>query len=69
MGESIQRRAFGQAGGGGNAVFWKNRDDVSFGRYGPVLVARNLKQLNDSLGALEIQMTPEWRAEISALVP
>jgi aryl-alcohol dehydrogenase-like predicted oxidoreductase len=33
----------------------------------PVMGARNLDQLNDSLGALEIQMTPEWRAEISAL--
>ena len=33
----------------------------------PVMGARNLEQLNASLGALEIQMTPEWRAEISAL--
>jgi aryl-alcohol dehydrogenase-like predicted oxidoreductase len=33
----------------------------------PVLGARNVEQLNDLLGALEIQMTPEWRAEISAL--
>ena len=33
----------------------------------PVMGARNLDQLNDLLGALDIQMTPEWRAEISAL--
>jgi len=33
----------------------------------PVLGARNVDQVNDLLGALEIQMTPEWRAEISAL--
>lgn len=33
----------------------------------PVLGARNVEQLNNLLGALEIQMTPEWRAEISAL--
>ena len=32
-----------------------------------VMGARNLDQLNDLLGALEIRMTPEWRAEISAL--
>jgi hypothetical protein len=29
--------------------------------------ARNLEQLNDLLGALDIQMTPGWRAEISSL--
>jgi aryl-alcohol dehydrogenase-like predicted oxidoreductase len=33
----------------------------------PILGARNLEQLNESLGALDIKMTPEWRAEISAL--
>jgi aryl-alcohol dehydrogenase-like predicted oxidoreductase len=33
----------------------------------PVMGARNLDQLNDLLGALDIQMTPEWRAEISSL--
>ena len=33
----------------------------------PVMGARNLEQLNDLLGALDIQMTPEWRAEISSL--
>lgn len=33
----------------------------------PVMGARNLDQLNVLLGALEIRMTPEWRAEISAL--
>ncbi len=32
----------------------------------PLLGARNLEQLEDSLGALKIQMTPEWRAKISA---
>jgi aryl-alcohol dehydrogenase-like predicted oxidoreductase len=35
----------------------------------PIIGARNLAQLNDSLGALEIAMTPELRAEISALSP
>ncbi len=33
----------------------------------PIIGARNLKQLEDSLAALDINMTPEWRAEISAL--
>jgi aryl-alcohol dehydrogenase-like predicted oxidoreductase len=33
----------------------------------PVMGARNLDQLKDLLGAVDIQMTPEWRAEISAL--
>jgi aryl-alcohol dehydrogenase-like predicted oxidoreductase len=33
----------------------------------PVMGARNPEQLNDLLGALDIQMTPEWRAEISSL--
>ena len=35
----------------------------------PILGARNLEQLNDSLAALDIKMTPELRAEISALSP
>ena len=33
----------------------------------PIIGARNEEQLGESLGALEIDMTPEWRAEISAL--
>jgi aryl-alcohol dehydrogenase-like predicted oxidoreductase len=33
----------------------------------PIIGARNVGQLEASLGALDIQMTPEWRAEISAL--
>jgi aryl-alcohol dehydrogenase-like predicted oxidoreductase len=33
----------------------------------PILGARNLEQLQDSLAALDVHMTPEWRAEISAL--
>ena len=35
----------------------------------PIIGARNLQQLEGSLGALDIKMTPEWRAEISALSP
>ena len=35
----------------------------------PIIGARNLAQLEDSLGALKIAMTPELRAEISALSP
>ena len=35
----------------------------------PIIGARNLQQLEGSLAALEIKMTPEWRAEISALSP
>jgi aryl-alcohol dehydrogenase-like predicted oxidoreductase len=35
----------------------------------PIIGARNLEQLEQSLGALDIEMTPEWRAEISALSP
>jgi len=35
----------------------------------PILGARNLAQLEDSLKALEIPMTPELRSEISALSP
>jgi aryl-alcohol dehydrogenase-like predicted oxidoreductase len=33
----------------------------------PIIGARNLEQLEPSLAALEVAMTPEWRAEISAL--
>jgi len=33
----------------------------------PIIGARNLEQLEASLAALEVPMTPEWRAEISAL--
>jgi len=33
----------------------------------PIIGARNLEQLEGSLGALEIEMTPEWRKEISSL--
>jgi aryl-alcohol dehydrogenase-like predicted oxidoreductase len=33
----------------------------------PIVGARNLEQLNGSLSALEIPMTPELRAEVSAL--
>jgi aryl-alcohol dehydrogenase-like predicted oxidoreductase len=33
----------------------------------PIIGARNLKQLEDSLAAAELNMTPEWRSEISAL--
>jgi aryl-alcohol dehydrogenase-like predicted oxidoreductase len=35
----------------------------------PIIGARNVEQLEASLGALEIAMTPEWRAEIAALSP
>jgi aryl-alcohol dehydrogenase-like predicted oxidoreductase len=35
----------------------------------PIIGARNTEQLEGSLGALDIEMTPEWRAEISALSP
>jgi aryl-alcohol dehydrogenase-like predicted oxidoreductase len=35
----------------------------------PIIGARNLPQLEDSLQSLNIQMTPELRAEISALSP
>jgi len=35
----------------------------------PIIGARNVKQLEDSLASLEIDMTPELRAEISALSP
>lgn len=33
----------------------------------PIIGARNIAQLQDSLGALDIKMTPEWREEISSL--
>jgi aryl-alcohol dehydrogenase-like predicted oxidoreductase len=33
----------------------------------PIIGARNVEQLEGSLGALEIDMTPEWREQISAL--
>jgi aryl-alcohol dehydrogenase-like predicted oxidoreductase len=33
----------------------------------PIIGARNLGQLEPSLAALDVNMTPEWRAEISAL--
>jgi aryl-alcohol dehydrogenase-like predicted oxidoreductase len=33
----------------------------------PIIGGRNVEQLQDSLAALDVKMTPEWRAEISAL--
>jgi aryl-alcohol dehydrogenase-like predicted oxidoreductase len=33
----------------------------------PIIGARNVEQLEPSLAALQIQMTPEWREEISEL--
>jgi aryl-alcohol dehydrogenase-like predicted oxidoreductase len=33
----------------------------------PIIGARNLAQLEDSLAALDVDMTPEWRETISAL--
>jgi aryl-alcohol dehydrogenase-like predicted oxidoreductase len=33
----------------------------------PIVGARNVEQLEASLAALDVEMTPEWRAEISAL--
>jgi aryl-alcohol dehydrogenase-like predicted oxidoreductase len=35
----------------------------------PIIGARNLAQLEDSLKSLDIPMTPELRAEVSALSP
>ncbi len=35
----------------------------------PIIGARNLEQLEASLAGAEVEMTPEWRAEISALSP
>lgn len=34
-----------------------------------IIGARNVEQLEASLAALDVDMTPEWRAEISALSP
>ena len=33
----------------------------------PIIGARNTDQLTDSLAALDVEMTPDWREEISAL--
>ncbi len=33
----------------------------------PIIGARNLEQLQDSLAVLDVRMTPEWRSEVSAL--
>ena len=35
----------------------------------PIIGARNVAQLEASLAAADVKMTPEWRAEISALSP
>jgi len=35
----------------------------------PIIGARNMEQLEPSLAAAKVDMTPEWRAEISALSP
>ena len=35
----------------------------------PIIGARSLAQLEDSLKALEVELTPAFRAEISALSP
>jgi aryl-alcohol dehydrogenase-like predicted oxidoreductase len=35
----------------------------------PIIGARNVEQLEPSLRAAELEMSPEWRAEISALSP
>ncbi len=35
----------------------------------PIIGARNLEQLEPALAAADLQLTPEWRAEISALSP
>ena len=35
----------------------------------PIIGARNLEQLESSLASVDIDMTPEWRAEIAALSP
>ncbi|MEO1290130.1 MAG: aldo/keto reductase [Chloroflexota bacterium] len=46
------------------AVAWTmSHPDVT----APIIGARNTQQLEASLMALDIEMTPEWRAEISAL--
>lgn len=33
----------------------------------PIIGARNLEQLEDSLAAIDVDMTPQWRDEISSL--
>jgi aryl-alcohol dehydrogenase-like predicted oxidoreductase len=33
----------------------------------PIIGARNLAQLEDSLAAIDMDMTPQWRNEISSL--
>ncbi|MEH7502627.1 hypothetical protein V7152_11520 [Neobacillus drentensis] len=33
----------------------------------PIIGARNLEQLEDSLAAADVDMTPEWREEITSL--
>ncbi|PIX42324.1 MAG: aldo/keto reductase, partial [Armatimonadetes bacterium CG_4_8_14_3_um_filter_66_20] len=35
----------------------------------PIIGARSVEQLEASLQAVEVPMTPEWREEISALSP
>lgn len=35
----------------------------------PIIGARNVEQLEGSLAALDVTMSPEWRAEISSLSP
>ncbi len=35
----------------------------------PIIGARNVEQLEASLAAVDVEITPEWRAEISALSP
>jgi aryl-alcohol dehydrogenase-like predicted oxidoreductase len=35
----------------------------------PIIGARNVEQLEGSLGSLKVEMTPELRAEISSLSP
>jgi aryl-alcohol dehydrogenase-like predicted oxidoreductase len=50
----------------GMAVAWVGSHP---GVTAPIIGARNLNQLEGSLKALEIEMTPELRAEISALSP
>ena len=35
----------------------------------PIIGARSVAQLEESLAALDVKMTPEWRAEISTLSP
>jgi len=60
---------FAQEGGydpAGLAVAWVGSHPAVTA---PIIGARNLKQLEGSLKALEINMTPELRAEISALSP